>query len=338
MNIMQTVMTQPGINVNIGPERLSAVSPGAFGLQMDASLGSSWVRAADAYAHGGISPKESSTTEFQSNQAITYSMTIYPYGDQTHEYIQPGMVAFVSRHVDNKYKLYNMAPVFKMNILQLEAHMAVRSSTSTEAVLFRRLLEQYGEPTLEAYHKSLISGNPPNSADLKQLYTLAQKPEFRYLTKLGIQLNWNFAGIVLSKGESTGPATFLDHHASTDMMHVVGLVVGERSRATNIWGRVSPGDQLFLVLRRAEVDGPLQWIPYHDRQREYPARSISTYLDKKSRICNSLVQYIGLATEAVERDTTNNEVDSALGLFSNNIKDAYSAHGPLSNIILQVRI
>jgi hypothetical protein len=198
-------------------------------------------------------------------------------------------------------------------------------------------MDQFGESLLEHYHIATRDGRAPPNADLKDFYTLAQKPDFRHLTQFGILSNWNFGGTVLSKGESTGPAVYLDHHTSTDTTYVVGLVAGLRSRTSNIWGKVGPGDHVYLILRRENPNGPLQWVPYCG-QREYPPRTYSKYTDAKGRIVDSFIQYVGYVSEAVERDSSPNEIEMAMGLYSTNVKEAYEAHGPLPTVIVQIRI
>lgn len=277
-------------------------------------------------------------SEFPSNQYIATHHAIYPWADKTHELIQPGMLAFMSRHIDPKYRLYNIAPPWKLNILQAEAHAHSRNSTNADHTRWRALMDQLGESMLEQYYVALKNGRAPTNGDLKDFYTLSQKPEFKHLTQLGILSSFNFAGTVLSKGESVGAATHMDHHSSTDITYVVGLVAGLRSRTSNVWGAVVPGDKLYLVLRRADPNGPLQWVPWHDRLREYPPRSVSTYTDKKGRIVSSYVLYIGYVTEAPERDASANECELAMGLHSSNVKDAYEAMGPLPTVVVQIRI
>jgi hypothetical protein len=333
-----SVIFFPGSTANIGPESIQSPGPAIFGLEGEAMGAEQWVRQVDAFSKGGVMPEESTASEFQSNQYIAAHYAIYPWADKTHELIQPGMLVFMSRHIDPKYRLYNMAPPFKLNIMQAEAHMHSRNSTNGDHTRWRQLMDEHGESLLEQYHVATKQGRAPQNADLKDFYTLSQKPDFKHLTQLGILSNWNFAGTVISKGESSGAAMYLDHHSSTDITYVVGLVAGLKARTSNVWGAVVPGDHLCLVLRRADPNGPLQWVPWHNRNREYPPRSLSTYTDKTGRIVNSHILYIGYVTEATERDTTVNECEMAMGLFSNNVKEAYEACGPLSNLTIQIRI
>ncbi len=328
----------PGSTANIGPQPMQSLGQPIFGIDNDGRSDKQWIEQVDAFTNGGQMPQESIASEFQSNQYISTHHTIYPWADKTHELIQPGMLAFMSRHIDPKYRLFNMAPPWKLNIMQAEAHAHARNSTNSDNTRWRRLMEEQGETRLEQYYVALKNGHAPPNADLKDFYTLSQKPEFKHLTQLGILNSWTWCGTVLSKGESVGAATYMDHHSATDITYVVGLVAGLRSRTSNVWGAVAPGDKLYLVLRRNDPNGPLQWIPWFDRHREYPPRSVSTYTDKWGRIVNAHILYIGYASETPERDATPNECELALGLHSSNVQDAYQSCGALPTVIVQIRI
>lgn len=314
------MIVPPGTTLDIGPSRPSM----AFVSPPNDSMGFQ------------LPPMESTTTEFQANQVITHSYPLIPYADKTHEFIQPGMLTFCSKYIDPKYKVFNMVPIFKMNIMQNEAWKDFMNSANPKNIQFRRYLAKFGEKILEEYHCNHQTA--PKNAELEDFYKLAKSSDFKYLTKFGIIQSWNFAGAVISKGESTGPATYLDRHSQTDVVYVAALATGKRARVSNLWCKARPGDRLCVILTRKEKDGPLVWVPYNHGDREYPTRSYSTYYDLSDRICHSFVQNVGLVTEAVERDTTINQTDMALGYFNDNSKDAYEAYGTLSNLVVQIRI
>lgn len=314
------MIVPPGSNIDIGPNKpnMGFIAPpnDSMGFQLP--------------------PLENVTTEFQANQVITHSYPLIPYADKTHEYIQPGMLTFVSKHIDSKYKVFNMVPIFSMNIMQNMAWKDFMNSAHPKNIQFKTYLAKFGEKILEEYHCN--RQNIPKNAELEDYYNLAKSADFKYLTKFGILQSWNFAGAVITKGESTGPATYLDRHSQTDVVYVAALATGKRARVSNIWCKAKPGDRVSVILTRKDKSSPLVWIPYNYGEREYPTRSYSTYYDLSDRLCYSYIQNVGLVTEAIERDTTVNQTDMALGYFNDTSKDAYEAYGTLSNLIVQIRI
>jgi hypothetical protein len=278
-------------------------------------------------------PVESETTEESANGTITYSHAIYPYADGTHQYIQPGMLGFTSRHIDPKYKITNFVPLMKLNIMQNEAWKEFSVSNKSDAQALKRYLAEYGEHILEEYHM----GRGPRTEEMENYYRLAKSSEFKYITKFGILNSWNFAGAVLSKGESTGPDVFLDRHSSTDIVFVVGVVAGKQARVSNIWCRAKPGDKLALILTR-RPEGPLVWVPYNYSTSLHPPRRLAKYEDASGRSCDSYILHVGTVTEANERDTLHSQTEMALGYYNDNVKDAYEANGSLTTLVVQIRL
>ena len=323
LQIPNTMIVPPGSTVNIG------------GPQTNTLLKFLDIPSNSLSAGVPDIPTETINAEESVNGNINYAYPLYPYADETHKYIQPGMLTFVSRYIDPKYKIYNMVPVFKMNIMQSEAMKEFNASNNPKVQEFKRLLAEYGERVLDEYHAGRYKGD---NADMINFYKLAKSPEFKYVTKFGILNSWNFAGAVLSKGESTGPGVFMDHHSSTDIVFVASLVVGKQARISNIWGKASPGDRLCLILTKKGNNGPFIWVPYNHSGREYPPRNLTKYRDASDRQCDSFVQKVGTVTEANERDTLLSQTEMALGYFNDNVKDAYEANGSLSNLIVQIRI
>lgn len=324
---MQATLPQPGydsINGNIAMP--------STGLPLNAA-DSGWVQSAAAYTNYGLPADYSEVPQFQANVSITYSYSVYPWHDKTHQYIQQGMLVFVSKHVNQKFKLYNMAPVWKLNI-EARTHYYTANNEfenvgDAEMAQFKELLKKHGEAGI--HHD-------------KKFLALARKPEYRYLTKYGILSHWNFVGSVLSKGESQAPNAYLDMHSDTDIVYVVGCVLGERARVGNIWGSrntVKPGTKLFLILRRVpQADGTFgqfQWEPYASCTRDIPPRSATHYRDESGRSCRGFVLYVGVCTENMERDPANGQIDMAMGLFGG-VQQAYEAFGTLPSIQVQLGI
>lgn len=281
--------------------------------------------------------------QYTTNTSIVYSYTIYPWKDRTHEYIQPGMCVFISKHINSKHRVYNMAPIFKLNIEQrLHHHKATNphQNTDPEIQTLRNLVEAHGEDILDN-HKNL---NVTRDPTVGQMVRLASQEKCRYLTKFGILLGWNFIGSCLSKGESTGPAVFLDRHQHTDMVYVVGCVLGERARVGNIWGSrstVHPGTKLFLILRRVlkadESYGEYQWVPYATDSRDYPPKALTVYRDTSGKLCRAFVLYVGVCTENFSKDPAIGQIERAIGL-SGSVQQAYEAHGSLPEIEIRIGI
>lgn len=304
------------------------------------------LNAASWLGGGGQLVKTSSASpNFTSNASITQSYAIYPWADKTHEYIQEGMLVFVSKHTDNKYRLYNMVPVFKLNIEMQKAWIQLENDalvSGGERARFLTFLRNNGETILEEYHAAKMQGLQDaytGIKDLADMYRLAMQPEYRHLTKLSVLAAWNFGGCVVSKGESTGAFSYMDRHENTDMVYVVGCIVGERARACNIWGSRSaahPGARCFLVLRRNER-GHLHWVAWAGSDREYPPRSVTNY-EFGGRDHRGHVMCIGMCTESLEREPSQAQIETAMGLKYGSVQQAYENHGTLGHVQIQIGI
>lgn len=322
LGIPYTMVTVPGSTVNIGgPQSASLLK---FAQPPNDSMGFP------------VIPVETENAEESVNGTVAYSYPLYPYADKTHEYIQPGMLTFISKHIDPKYKIFNMVPIFKMNIMQDEAWKEFQSSVNngnTFATRLNNYLIAYGERVLDEYRGQEVN------AEMLDFVELAKRPEFKYITKFGILNSWNFAAPVLSKGESTGPGVFLDHHSGTDIVYVAGLTAAKQAKVSNIWGKAGPGDRLRLFLTKKNgPNSPFVWIPHNLGPRQYAPRSFTKYTDLSGRTCDAHEEKVGTVSLAPERDTMLSQCQMALGFFNNNVKDAYEANGSLTTLIVQIRI
>lgn len=325
-----TAPPTPGFASPTAALSLGGLAYGTTGTPLDGN----WARAIQGYGDTSFNASSVGTMEFLTNETVGYSYVIYPYADKTHQMIQEGMLVFVSRHTDVRYRLYNMAPVFKMNSLQQEAYLEFKNSTAPDAVRFRELLARYGEQVLDDYHHATKNGlDAPE--ELKQFYQLARKPEFTYLTKFGILNNWNFGGCVYSKGESTNGGAYLDHHSMTEITYVVGLACAQRARTSNLWGKLYPGDRVHLILTRNDSDSPFIWIPVIDYRPSFKSYS---YTDASGRSCKEHVVYVGLVTESVDRAPTQVNIDRAILKDGRNAKNGFDAYATLPFVMLQIRI
>ena len=77
-----------------------------------------WADSFGQFANYGIprKPTAMEAVEFDSNQPISQTYTVYPWKDNTHNQIQEYMLVFVSRYMDVDYQMVNMSPVYRLNI------------------------------------------------------------------------------------------------------------------------------------------------------------------------------------------------------------------------------
>lgn len=318
-----------------------ALLPDNLGAPLDPT-GGDWVARAASYTNYGEPADYEEVGNYQANASITHAYSIHPWMDKTHEYIQQGMLVFLSRYTNHKFKLYNMAPVWKLNIEQrlhyFKSENPYEAGGDPEMEEFKGYLERFGEHGLECYHQ-----NPEGNSELKRFHMMALKPEYRYLTKFGILQNWNFIGSCQSKGESQAPNAYLDMHSDTDICYVVGCIVGERARVGNIWGtrqHVKPGAKLFLILTRVrtrEGYGHFQWVPYATCTRDYPPKHLLSYQDKSGKMCRAFVLYVGVCSENLEKEPAHGQIEMAMGILGG-VEQAYEAFGSLPSITIQIGI
>lgn len=331
----------PGSTVDVGPNAMPNIAPGDFGLTSNAGVGNGWVSEAVDYMDGGL-PPATNVVSHLGDEPVTYSYALNTWIDGTHLYIQEGMLLFGAKHVDTKHKTLSGAPIFKLNsenTVSMTAFKIARLRAGSEAAKFNRLIEKHGEAVLDSYHTDLKKGNTvENDGELREYHRMAQLTEFRYLTQFGIKSLWNFLGAVVSKGESTGAGVSLDMFDGSDMLFIVGISAAKRAECLNLWGNVSSGSKVFLILMRADKNSPLQWIPYSDRSREYPERQFRTYIDASGRICKSFILEIGTVSETISKVPSQSQIDQASGLFGTTVKDAFDAQATLGLAILQLGV
>jgi hypothetical protein len=294
-----------------------------------------WVQQAARFTNFGLAPQESTVPEFQSNQSIVYTRTIYPWiNDNTHLQMQEGMLVFVASYNDPKCKIYCSAPIYKLNIL-MEDQFNEQTIPGSESPFYTNTLRNEGEQRIRAKRELQNYGI---NKDADYSFEEYAKDENCYMTKLGIQGRWMFDGAVVTKSESTGPFVEADHHESTDMVTSMGVIVCQQARVHNIWGKVRPGHRLYLILTRKRLAsggyGTFWYKPWFSNKNEYPSEF---YLDDAGNMCTPTVYYIGLCTEVKERDPTEDMMHAAIGLYRST-QDAYRAYGSLPCIQIQIRV
>lgn len=308
---------------------------GVFSLDKNPMNSAKWVQQAARYTNFGLPPQESTVPEFQSNQSIVYTRTIYPWiEDNTHLQMQEGMLVFVANYTDSKYKIYCCAPLYKLNILMESQYNDQGSGVNASA--FKQSLAVNGEWDIRVKRDAErlnLQGMDVQNTEASLKY---DSDENCYMTKQGIQNRWQFDGCVVSKSESTGPFADIDHPESTDMVTSMGVVVCQQARVHNIWGKVRPGNKLYLVLTRVKTSegyGTFRYVPVYTKN-SYPSMF---YLDDAGRMCSAAVYYIGLCTEVKERDPPQDMINAAIGLHRST-QDAYRAYGSLPCIQVQLRV
>jgi len=294
-----------------------------------------WAAAASRFMNNGIprDPLSLNSVEYDSNQPISHTFTIYPWKDNTHNQIQTYQLVFVSKFMDSEYNLHNMAPIYRLNMEMREHYSKFNikfGNVGANVDQFKTDLEKFGETGLDIYRSY-----PFNNDDLEKLSTFYRNSEsenYTYLTKQGILSKWNFSGSVLSKQQSGAPNDNMDFPQTTESLNVVGVVVGGECRVYNIWGAVTAGDKLYLILSKHR-NGQFYWFSWFSN-KSYPN---FTYKDASNRTQRAFVQYVGLCTRNMEGAPSERQIATALG-ETNSMEDAYETYGTLPCITVQIGI
>ena len=280
------------------------------------------------------------------NAPIVYSYTIFPWKDKTHEWIQENMYVFIQRHIEKKYRVVNMAPVWRLNVEFRQAWGAFsndyENAGNQERDEFQRYMAEFGEEILLSLHNAIKKdGKMPDNVkqDLKRYYELAQKKDYMYLTKFGILHNWFPIGTVLSKMESTGAGSWQDMHTNTDILYNVGVVVGQVARINNYWGgksTVKQGTRLYWILHRVmsydregrPVPGQYELLPWASAKETQPPQRLLQHTDESGRIVRRHAIYVGQVWENRQKEPSQAAIDESCGLIGN-AESAYRANGAM---------
>lgn len=337
MNISKQLRI-PGPALNLGvdlsfPPNLSLGLPGITSNVIDDP---SFVQ--QVVAAGAIPEEDVETMEQPSNQTITFSYSILPWADNTHIKIQEWMYLFAQRYLDSDRKIYNVIPFWKLSLECFSHyHNFVNATAKTsDHQEFERLTKIYGDEILYAYDAmpKIFEGN----GDLATYKRLALRPEFRYLTSYGLTETWAYIGTCLSKQEATGAFAHVNHLDNTSFVSNIGVAAGGTIPGLNIFGGkqlVYQGTKLWLIGRRVTTakgtPGPFRFEPYASRDREYPPRILTTYIDWSGRICRSIIIEIGTCKSNRERDPSQNQIKQAMG-YTGDAQSCYEACGFLPKI------
>lgn len=347
---------------NVGTNVLMGVQ--SFGLQNVPQFGASWlpgvtgdtVATAFRAMSGGLDFEDNTTTNFQSNQGVHKSYTAMPWNDNTEQMIQEGMCIFASRHND-RGGLTNMVPIFKLNMLLKERHATfqqrVRNGISEETK-FQDFVNAHGDGVLFAYHRlwktnrKAALGMETNYPGIGEAYKSSKNEKCAYASAFGIMQRWNFLGIVISKQDSTGEDNYIDVSANKQTMSSIGMSVGLRAKAFNIWpdsaGTMRVNSKLFFILRRK--DGKFQEAFQFETcscfNRDYPQSGDVCYVTKPGADAPSydfgIVIPVGTVTETTSYRADSERQIVATGEAAVNMYDAQNATAALPEIIIQLRI
>ena len=344
----------PGINVNIGPESVPFFGASVPGPSYLPNNGPAMETLAASMNYGLPTGTETSTPFFLANDSINYSYTCMPWNDETEKYIQENMLVFACKHVDNKTQgaMTNVVPIFKLNELLRKKNgifdYNARNNPAGEEGIFQGFLSTLGESLISEYDHHLRH-NPKTAqklADkhktLPDAHKLALSETCRYETLFGITSRWNFLGAVVSKGESTGAGSYMDNHAHTQQVIVVGVALAKRARVHNIWPDVKNelviGSKLFLVLRRqnGEPGRPFQYEPRAYRTRDGPPDSEVFYTGTDKRSHRGHVLSLGFVWERSGNKADGFQQQIAIGTSNHSIQDAAKAMATLPQLYMQI--
>lgn len=280
------------------------------------------------------------------NTYIVYSYPLMPYGDGSEERMMEGMIVFNARYIDSVHGLHAIVTLSKLNNIMRDANETYQQylrEQDPEALAFQRYLKTIGEPALEEYHRTRQS----DIAGIVDFYNMATKDIYCYQTKFGILQRWNYLGVVLSKQEASSLMS-IDMTASSEHVHVIGVVVGERARTFNIWGTSKEtivGSKTWLILRRARLRkdeaggrGQFQIVPYASRVRDsIPHAVIHYHGGKDEALIRGHAWMIGTVSEGTNVNAIGAARQNALGIFTSE-QGAYEATVSLPYFYLQLGI
>lgn len=344
---------QPGINVNVGPQSMPGVNrgvPGPSYLPPTNVGGMETLAGAMGY---GLPTLESSTPFFTSNDFINAAFTAMSWRDESEKLIQENMLVFSSKHLEGSTRgsITNMVTIFKLNELMRKNHgvfiQRARDDPNGPEAQFQNFLGSLGENLISEYDHLVRSGSATAEKlaqqypTLPEAYSLALREECIYETLFGITSRWNFLGGVVSKGESTGPGTYLDNHAHTRMVASIGVCMGKRCRLHNVWpdskNELRVGSKVFLVLRRerGEASAPFQLEAVASMTRSYPADA-DVFYKGIDELVRGHVICVGTVTRRSSAKANPQQQATALGISASTILDAQRAMATLPMLDVQI--
>lgn len=345
---------QPGINVNVGPQSMPGVNRGVPGPSYLPPINVGGMETLAGAMNYGLPGIESSTPFFTSNDFINAAFTAMSWRDESEKLIQENMLVFSSRHLEGSTRgsITNMVTIFKLNDLMRKNHgiftQRARDDLQGPEATFQTYLATFGEELISEYDHHFRNGSPiaeklaNNHPGLSDAYKLALREECIYETLFGITSRWNLLGGVVSRGESTGPGTYLDNHAHTRMVASIGVCMGKRCRLHNVWpdskNELRIGSKVYLVLRRerGEETTPFQLEAVASMTRSYPADGDVFYKRPEGGHLRGHVICVGTVTRRDAAKANPQQQATALGISSATILDAQRAMATLPMLDVQI--
>lgn len=342
----------PGINVNLGPQSISALSQPAVGV--------SWLPNATDQSYGNLAIAmnngqpggEDTTTFFQANEPISYSYVTMPWNDESEQSIVEGVPVFASRYVDRKLNMINAVTVGKLNMLMKLKHetFIARVDQQKDEYKFQAWLNNNDEALLRQYD-SLLQTNSDLAEELaaendglKEAHKLAQMDSCLYESLFGILKRWNFIGFCQSVDGSTGSGDYLDNPLHTQKVNSVGMVVARRARVYNLWsdkgGQMRTGAKLFFVIRRygGEKNNYFQVEPQVCHSRHY-VQSGDVYYESANRTkTRGFAIHVGFVNRKSFYTSDPEKQLIALGTGARSLVDCHKACVSLPQIVIHVRV
>lgn len=222
----------------------------------------------------------SSTVAFKkSNYRIVYQHTMAPWGNQSELQVSPGALLFGDRSMskENPYVFADLTLASLNDQLRsgFERFQALKLTSSDEALDFENAVLNNPEMLrkMAMYEKLVVCGGhpvPPELGAAKKWYALATKFKYRAMTKIGILKQYNFLGVVLTRGLSSDvhdPRSWRQ-----DTVSNVAIVWRGEAKVVNVWGspkNLTPNAKLYLVLTRNK-DGMYKVVPVATRRERPP--------------------------------------------------------------------
>jgi hypothetical protein len=313
--------------VNMNPVTSMTFPPGVPGPGVNFGSVYNAMTSAIARYSAGLTPESVSVfSSDRTNSSIVYSYPIYPWSDGTHEKLSEYTLVFLQKHMDGKYKMVNLVPLWRLNILlrtDWDRFQLMLQEQDDEAQRFNALLIRYGNHGLQDYHIMTQKGLPLPEVDpdLVEFYKLSLQKQWMHLTRFGIEQNYTFIGAVVSKMESTGPGAILDMHSHTQMIYNVGVCTGQWAEVSNVWNgksKVVPGSRLYLLLQRTLRADKKPWnyefTPYATNTIPVPFGKNFEYQDENGRTLRAIPYYVGRTYRNVEREPDRGTQEMAAGL------------------------
>ena len=272
-------------------------------------------------------PKSSSKPFIDVNGFIQYTHSASAYNDQSEQYITTGTIVMTERQIDPYApRLSADMSLSRFNECLRVAHEDYlldiqNTNSSPDSVAFERFMAVPGaEKKLSDYGAALYDTDTLGFDDeIRKIYAIAMKTEYRYLTKTGILKHFNYMGVAMTTGTSQNMAAINERGYEPSITNI-NICVSKRARVANIWGgkyKVRAGAKLFLVLRK-QSDG------------SYMIQPDIKYGGVRPLTLDGHVWYVGIVKFGARRDPSSASVQKVIRSRTN--ETAFKSLGTLELI------